>query len=200
MGGGRQQGGGRGHCKEARRLGVADRIPTELPAASPPMQPLLGASLLLGGLLLLLAGVARRRRVVALRPGSAIVLFDGVCVMCNGFVSFCIARDPSKLLRFAALESAEGRRLRSRHGLPDPAESFVLIQDGEAMVRSTAAIQTLSMLSPAPWAAFSAFLWVPKFARDPIYDLGWRTRRRLFGTTAECSCRTADNRERFEND
>jgi predicted DCC family thiol-disulfide oxidoreductase YuxK len=148
-------------------------------------------------MLVVVAGAVRRKAVAKQRPASAVVLFDGICVMCNGFVSFCIDRDPNKLLRFAALESLEGRKLRANHGLSDPPRSFVLIADGHACERSTAAIQTLSMLSPAPWAAFSIFLWVPRLLRDPIYDLGWLTRRQLFGTTEVYACRTPDNNDRF---
>ena len=69
------------------------------------------------------------------------VLYDGICGMCDGFVSFCINRDQRELLQFASLESVAGKRLRAKFNLPTPAKSFVLIEDGVAYQQSDAALR-----------------------------------------------------------
>ena len=114
-----------------------------------------------------------------------IVLFDGGCVMCNGFASFCIARDPREVLSFASLQSDAGQLLLKEHGLPPDPQTFVLIEDGVAYVRSDASLKTLTILKPSLlWAWMYLFEPLPYFMRDSVYDLGWALRRRLFGTRA----------------
>ena len=104
-----------------------------------------------------------------------IVLFDGGCVMCNGFASFCIARDPSEVLTFSSLQSDAGQLLLKEHGLPPDPQTFVLIEDGVAYVRSDASLKTLTILKPSLlWAWMYLFEPLPYFMRDSVYDLDGR--------------------------
>ena len=86
---------------------------------------------------------------------------------------------------FASLQSDAGQLLLKEHGLPPDPQTFVLIEDGVAYVRSDASLKTLTILKPSLlWAWMYLFEPLPYFMRDSVYDLGWALRRHLFGTRA----------------
>lgn len=127
-----------------------------------------------------------------------VLLFDGVCNLCNGAVAFVIRRDPRARFRFAPLQSAAADALLAslgvaRGGLPD---SFVLVEDGRVHVRSTAALRVARRLR-CPWPLLAVVLLVPRFLRDPVYDLIARNRYRWFGRREACMVPTAELRARF---
>ena len=133
-------------------------------------------------------------------PGDAdspLILFDGECNLCNGFVQFVIRRDPRARFRFAALRSAAGRRALEQAGvqaeLPD---SIVLISAGRVRVRSAAALAILRGLGWL-WPLTSVFLLVPRPLRDAVYDWVARHRLRWFGRQRSCWVPTAALRARF---
>ena len=145
------------------------------------------------------AGGAIKRRLQELpHVERAIMLFDDRCVMCNGFVDFCIARNPRCALKVAGLESEVGRWLCRVHSVKRPPSSFVYIEEMAAspgaaqdvphyrvFQKSDAALRSLSALSSSrAWMLIIAFEMAPAVVRDFVYDLGWRYRRTLFGTTA----------------
>jgi len=127
-----------------------------------------------------------------------VLLFDGVCNLCNGAVAFVIRRDPRARLRFAPLQSPAADALLASLGvardrLPD---SFVLVEDGRVHVRSTAALRVARRLR-FPWPLLAVFLLVPRWLRDPVYDLVARNRYRWFGRREACMVPTAELRARF---
>ena len=109
-------------------------------------------------------------------PG--IILFDGDCAFCNGWVKWIMRRDPNKRFRFAPLASEEGLALRQKHGVPDRIDSIVLVTDDRAFTRSDAAWRVLKGL---PGHGLGAFLVrvVPRPLRNWGYDLIARYRHRL---------------------
>jgi predicted DCC family thiol-disulfide oxidoreductase YuxK len=124
--------------------------------------------------------------------------FDGHCVLCSGFVAFCLARDPEGRLKFASTQSAMGRRVLAALGMPDGTfERTILLLDGEDVyVRSTAVLRSLRHLRGAVrW--LQPLLWVPAFLRDPLYDLVARNRYRWFGRRLTCFAPTPQTRDRF---
>lgn len=127
-----------------------------------------------------------------------IVLFDGVCNLCEGLVRWLIPRDPHARLRFAALQSPVGRALLARHGRdPDALDSVVLIDGEGAHVRSEAALRIAAVLG-GPWRWLAAALRVvPRPLRDAGYDWIARHRYRWFGQRAECLAPTPELRARF---
>lgn len=127
-----------------------------------------------------------------------IVLFDGVCNLCAGFVRFAIVRDPAARLRFASLQSELGRSLLRRHGYdPDAVETVILVDGEGAHDRSSAALRVATQLR-APWRWFGTpLLWVPRRWRDAVYDFVARRRYRWFGRRDECLVPTPDLRSRF---
>jgi predicted DCC family thiol-disulfide oxidoreductase YuxK len=127
-----------------------------------------------------------------------IVLFDGVCNLCNGAVVFIIKRDPQGLFRFATLQSDAPESLLRRIGarrdaLPD---SMALIERGSVYARSTAALRIARRLR-FPWPLLYALIIVPRPLRDWIYDLVARRRYHWFGKRAECMVPTPELRRRF---
>jgi predicted DCC family thiol-disulfide oxidoreductase YuxK len=127
-----------------------------------------------------------------------IYFFDGHCVLCSGFVAFCLARDPEGRLKFASAQSALGQRVLRELGLPDGTfeRTILLLDDGEVHVRSAAVLRSLRHLrGPIRW--MRSLLLVPAWLRDPIYDLIARNRYRWFGRRSSCFMPTAATRKRF---
>jgi predicted DCC family thiol-disulfide oxidoreductase YuxK len=126
-----------------------------------------------------------------------VVLFDGVCNLCNGTVVFIAKRDPAGRFSFAALQSPVGRRLLGRFGLPDDElETLVLIQEDRAFTRSTAALKIARHLSGL-WPLAYAAIVIPRPLRDLAYRLVARHRYRLFGKRDACMVPSRELRERF---
>ena len=126
-----------------------------------------------------------------------LILFDGDCNLCNGFVQFVIRRDPRARSRFAALRSAAAQAALTAAGvheeLPD---SIVLLQDGHVRTRSAAALAILRGLGRL-WPLLSIFLVVPRPLRDWVYDWVARNRIRWFGRQETCWVPTPELRARF---
>jgi predicted DCC family thiol-disulfide oxidoreductase YuxK len=122
-----------------------------------------------------------------------VILFDGVCNLCTGSVQFVIERDSRKQFRFASLQSPIAEKLLGRR---DDLESMVLVQDGEIYRKSTAALLIAKRLDGL-WPLLAAFLVMPRFLRDAVYDWIGRRRYRMFGKRDACWVPNADLAERF---
>ena len=127
-----------------------------------------------------------------------IILYDGVCNLCEGSVRFVLARDSARRFCFAALQSERGRQLLAENGLQafGDLSAVVLLQDGKAYVKSDAALAIASQLDP-PWPFFARFAFVPRPVRDTIYDFIGTRRYQWFGKKAECGMPTGDLKDRF---
>ncbi len=129
--------------------------------------------------------------------GHSVVLFDGVCNLCNGSVNFLLDRDKADRFRFAALQSETGERLLEMHAIdPDETDSIVLIENGSAYTRSTAALKIARGLGGI-WACAYVFMFVPSFLRDAVYRIVARYRYRVFGRSDTCRIPTPDEAARF---
>jgi predicted DCC family thiol-disulfide oxidoreductase YuxK len=127
----------------------------------------------------------------------ALVLFDGVCNLCNGAVNFIIDRDPAGYFRFAPLQSdAAAPYLDGAGGAAGDLGTLVLVEDGQTYVRSTAALRIARRLT-APWPLLALALAVPRPLRDAVYDWVARHRYDWFGKRAECRVPTPALRSRF---
>src|SRR4051812_30083115 len=114
-----------------------------------------------------------------------IVLFDGVCNLCNSAVQFIIRHDKNKIFRFASLQSETGRQLMSRHNFPpDHLNSFVLIENDKAYDRSTGALKVAKKLNGIIPLLY-VFIIVPKFIRNGVYNWVGRNRYKWFGKKEE---------------
>lgn len=144
-------------------------------------------------------------------PGTSLVLFDGVCNLCNSSVLFIIDRDPEARFRFAALQSDAAADALASVGAEVPdhaaasgavsgtasgADSIVLIQDGSVYQRSDAALRIAQGLR-RPWPLLGTLLVVPRPVRDWVYDLIARNRYRWFGRRDACRIPTPELKGRF---
>ena len=126
-----------------------------------------------------------------------VVLFDGVCNLCNGSVRFVIERDPHKHFQFAPLQSETATTLIG--GTANPLampDSIVLVDDGRLYVRSTAALRIARRLR-FPWPLLWVFMVVPRPLRDWVYDVIARHRYGWFGKRDTCMVPTKEIRDRF---
>jgi predicted DCC family thiol-disulfide oxidoreductase YuxK len=126
-----------------------------------------------------------------------IILFDGVCNLCNASVQFIINRDPKAKFRFTSLQSEAGQTIMKKFGLPDQAlYSVMLVRDGKVHDRSRAALEIARGLSGL-WPLMYAFIIVPPFLRNFVYDWISRNRYKWFGVRQECMMPTPDMKVRF---
>ncbi|MEX0800517.1 MAG: thiol-disulfide oxidoreductase DCC family protein [Dehalococcoidia bacterium] len=129
--------------------------------------------------------------------GRAIVLFDGVCNLCNASLDFILRHDSRGYFRFASLQSDAGRRLAREHGLdPERIDTVVLVEDGKAYLRSKAALRIARRLS-GPYNAAYMLIAVPRPVRDFVYDRVARSRYRWFGKRDTCRAPTPEERDRL---
>ena len=130
-----------------------------------------------------------------LRP--IVVLFDGVCNFCDGFVRFLIRHDPSGRLQFCAMQSDAGRALLAARGFdPDALDTFVVLDGPRTLTRGDAAL-AIARTIDAPWSWLSAGAVLPRPLRDALYGIVARNRYAWFGRRDTCLVPTPEVRSRF---
>ena len=128
---------------------------------------------------------------------NVVILFDGVCNLCNGAVRFFIKHDRRQRLRFASLQSESGRFILEKHGLPDDYLSSIVFVEGESFyLNSTAVLRACRHLG-FPWSTAKVFLFIPRPIRDLIYKWIARNRYRWFGKMDSCSLPDPATADRF---
>ena len=126
-----------------------------------------------------------------------VILFDGVCNLCNGAVQFIIKRDSDAVFRFASLQSDAGQEVLKRHDLPTEDFNTMVLVEGDAIfTKSTAALRILRRLGGV-WRLAYGFIVLPRVVRDSAYGLIARNRYSWFGKREECMIPTPDLRSRF---
>ncbi len=127
-----------------------------------------------------------------------IILFDGVCNLCNGAVNFVIDRDEKGQFRFAALQSEFAKEKLSGTTIDsDKLDTIVLLQsDGSVKSKSSAALHIARKLNGL-WPALYLFIILPKFFRDWVYNIVARNRYRWFGRTDQCRMPSPELTKRF---
>ena len=126
-----------------------------------------------------------------------VILFDGVCNLCEGFVTSVIERDDDALFRFAPLQSEVAESLLEPWDIdPDGLESVVLIDNGNCYRKSDAVILVARRLG-FPYALLSPTRFVPRLFRDWVYDVVADRRYGWFGKKDQCMMPTPDIQSRF---
>lgn len=126
-----------------------------------------------------------------------IILFDGVCNLCNSTVQFIISRDPEGTFQFASLQSGAGQRLLEQFDLPaDEFESFILVEGDEYYIKSTAALRIAKHMGGV-YSWLYPFRVVPRVIRDALYDLVADHRYQLFGRREQCMMPSPKIKSRF---
>ncbi|CDF36970.1 unnamed protein product [Chondrus crispus] len=122
------------------------------------------------------------------RPGDNVVIFDGVCAMCNSGVDFVMKNDTSRQFKFAALQSETGKALSEKFDCPTDLSTMVYVEGDKAYVRSDAMLKIgrrLGWFMALP--SELALLLLPKPVRDYVYsDIIAKNRYSVFGKRDEC--------------
>jgi predicted DCC family thiol-disulfide oxidoreductase YuxK len=135
--------------------------------------------------------------IVPEQGDHTIVLFDGVCNLCNAAVNFLIDHDPEGRFKFGALQSEAVEPLLERHGLQaDYLDSFILIDDKQVYRRSDAALRIAWRLG-GPWRLIYPLLLLPRPLRDAAYNWIAENRYRWFGKQDACRLPTPELKARF---
>ncbi|SDJ92487.1 Predicted thiol-disulfide oxidoreductase YuxK, DCC family [Halovenus aranensis] len=126
-----------------------------------------------------------------------VLLFDGVCNLCNWSVQFIIERDPEGVFSFAPLQSAAAGTLLARHGLdPDHLDSVVLVEEDRCYTGSTAALRAAAHLGGV-YRLLWSLRFVPRQVRDRVYDFVAERRYDWFGRRDQCMVPGPDIEARF---
>lgn len=125
------------------------------------------------------------------------ILFDGSCGLCNGWVNFVLRHDQRKVFLFSALQSPIGVRLLAKHGLPaGDLSSILLVTDAGVFRESTAILHILRQLGGV-WSLAYVAVIIPPLMRDAMYRFVAGQRYRWFGHTDLCRLPTPQERARF---
>ena len=128
---------------------------------------------------------------------TKIILFDGVCNLCNGAINFIIKHDPSAQFKFASLQGETGQRLLKKHQINSAeTDSIVLVEGDTVSVKSSAALRIAKYLNKG-YPLLFGFMIVPKFIRNAIYDYIARNRYKWFGKKDSCMIPTPELKSRF---
>lgn len=126
-----------------------------------------------------------------------ILLFDGVCNLCNSSVNFVIKHDNNNVFRFAALQEEPGKSLLNKYNInPKDTDSIVLIENGKAYVKSTAALRAARHLSGG-WPLLYGFIIIPAFIRNVVYDVIAKNRYKWYGKKDSCMIPTPELKAKF---
>lgn len=131
-------------------------------------------------------------------PKNKIILFDGVCNLCNQSIQFVIERDKEDIFRFAALQSTVGKKLTGERGIdPSQVDSIVLIEPGVAYyTKSTAALKIARSLG-GMWSLARLLEWIPEGLRNRVYDHVAKNRYRWYGKKEACMVPTPELMSKF---
>lgn len=126
-----------------------------------------------------------------------VIVFDGVCAICNGWVRFLLRHDRQQRYRFAAMQAESGRALMARHGFdPDDPASFLLVENGATWSDTDAIVRVVRSLG-GPWRMVDALRVLPRPLRDRAYRVAARNRYRWFGRHDACLLPPAGHEDRF---
>lgn len=127
---------------------------------------------------------------------ESVILFDGVCNLCNWFVRFVISRDKKNRFVFASLQSVEAKELLTDFDSSNDLKTVVLIEKDVIYTRSTAALRICRKLSGA-WPILYGFIIIPIFIRNAVYSFIARNRYHWFGKKDHCMIPTPELQKKF---
>lgn len=128
---------------------------------------------------------------------TKIILFDGVCNLCNSSVNFVIKRDKHDVFKFGTLQEEPGKSILAKHQIdPSETDSIVFIENNKAYTKSSAAIRISKYLGGA-YPLFGVFIIVPKFIRNWVYDYVAKNRYKWYGKKDQCMIPTPELKKKF---
>lgn len=126
-----------------------------------------------------------------------IVLFDGVCNLCNNSVDFIIRRDSNNVFKVGAIQDEHTQKLLSFFDIPtDYLDSLIYLHKDKVYYKSRGALEIARNLGGL-WPLLYGLVIIPAFIRDPIYDWIARNRYKWFGKKETCRLPTPEERMKF---
>lgn len=129
-----------------------------------------------------------------------VILFDGVCNLCNGFVQFVLKRDREKIFQFASLQSTYGTEFLEFFHLKKEGLKTIILYDGQKVRTQSDAVIKIATSLGGIWKTAVVLFAVPRFIRNLVYRLIAQNRYKLFGKKEQCMVPSADMKDRFLND
>ena len=115
-----------------------------------------------------------------------ILLFDGVCNLCNSTIQFVLKRDKKHYFKFASLQSNYGQLFLKKNKLPTSIyDTFILIEGNSYTIKSSAILKVFKQLSSL-WPVLYIFIIIPKIIRDALYNIIAKNRYHIFGKKDSC--------------
>jgi len=127
---------------------------------------------------------------------GSILLFDGVCNLCNGFLQEVITRDKKGIIYYASLQSEAGKLLLREHDIDTNLDSVILIEQERVFIKSDVALRIFYYLGGG-WKILSYLSFVPRIIRDTIYDWIAKNRYSWFGKKENCMIPRPEWEDRF---
>lgn len=126
-----------------------------------------------------------------------IILFDGVCNLCNGAINFVIQKDRKNIFKFATLQSEIGKSLLSKYNVDTTKiDSMILIDGDKCYIKSSAALRIAKRLSGGYPLLYSLIV-LPKFIRNSVYEYVAKNRYKWFGKKESCMIPTPELKAKF---
>jgi predicted DCC family thiol-disulfide oxidoreductase YuxK len=129
--------------------------------------------------------------------GRPVILFDGVCNLCNRSVQFVLGHDRRARFLLAANQSEAGRRRLAAHGFDGEIPQTIYLVEGGRLYRESTAVLRIARGLGFPWSLAWAAILVPRFLRDAVYHFVARNRYRWFGRREQCRLPQPGEKERF---
>ena len=134
---------------------------------------------------------------MSLKSEKKVILFDGVCNLCNSTVQRVVRNDENDVFRFTALQSAVGMVMVTELGIDTAkTDSIILVEDESYFVKSTAALKIARGLSGA-YPLLYGFMIIPSVIRDWVYDYIAKNRYKWFGKQDSCMIPTSELKKKF---
>ncbi len=132
-----------------------------------------------------------------LNETGPVLLYDGVCNLCNAAVKWVLRHERNQQMRFAALQSDFGQAVLKENGLDlKQLDSMLVVDDGRVLMRSDAALRMAEIVG-GPWRLARIFRIVPKVLRDWCYNFVAANRYNWFGKEESCLLPQPEWRDRF---
>lgn len=126
-----------------------------------------------------------------------VILFDGVCKLCNAWSNFIIKHDRYRVFKLCSVQSKEGKQILLHFGLPSETyETMLYVEGNQSFQKSEAFFQIITQLG-YPWKIVCIFKVIPKPLRDWMYDRIALNRYSLFGKYDYCTLPSPDHEARF---
>ena len=127
-----------------------------------------------------------------------LILFDGVCNLCNSSINFVIRHDKKNQFLFAPLQGRLGEHFTKERGVDTlKTDSIILLEPGVAYYTKSSAALKIGMAFGGGWKLLGIFEWIPTVFRDYLYDIIAKNRYRWFGRLDSCMIPTPELKAKF---